>query len=177
LGPVRGWEGCPGLGRPHAAPCRIPLADIAQQQHPSAPWRRTSLVSIANALVRRICSRSAAPRPMGRRAHGGPSRMSTPRPISARQRARIDIGERSPVRTPYYSRFILLGGGSMGNLAIGRDRQYGVAPMCQGVSNFPSQIECLGHPTRPALMHTGSPTVADLKSRRGGAGAPPGSRV
>jgi hypothetical protein len=71
-----GLEGDWGrLPLPCSNTTEFPHTDIALQQRPSAPRRRTSLMSIANMLVRRVCGRSADPRQMGRRARGGPSRM------------------------------------------------------------------------------------------------------
>jgi hypothetical protein len=83
-GGLGAWEGCPSMQQ---HPCSNTTSAITQQPLPSAPRRRTSLLSIGNALVSRVCGRSANPRPMGRMPRGGTSRGSAPRPNSTQQRA------------------------------------------------------------------------------------------
>jgi hypothetical protein len=133
-------------------------------------------MSIANELVRRVCGR-VNPRQMGRWARGGRSRMSTPRPISARQRARIDIGERSLLRTPYHLRFC-----RGADPACGRNYKMWWAPMamCHLVPRplawVPPQLQSLS-PERGGHSQAGMQGSAAKSQVSEFAPAPPTRRV
>jgi hypothetical protein len=96
---------------------------------------------------------------------------------AARRSAKLyDISDRRTVATPYHLLFILLGWGGMANPACGGNKQIRMAACGWGCEYFPSQQGCLGCPARPAPRAMGSPTYAQLKSRRGAPGSQPGSR-
>jgi hypothetical protein len=177
VGASEGLGGLPlGAWEAPCSPMQSPPCSLAQQQRPSPPRRRTSLVSIVNALVRRICDRSAAPRQMGRWACEGHRGCRLRGPI-ARGSADGSTLENADLFEPHTTR----DSSFWGRDGV-RDGPTYLILVCggphgvHGVVLLQPQKWYQDRPARPAPLHLGSPIVAELKSRRGGAGAPPGSR-
>jgi hypothetical protein len=159
------WEGCPSMQQ---HPCSITTSAITQQPLPSAPRRRTSLLSIGNALVSRVCGRSANPRPMGRMLRGGTSRGPTPRPKSTQQRAWAGNLRRGPGTRVMARVFRVSGVDRKHQRALCSNTKWWASEVCLKCTNFQALPQPSGGAPRAETRAAAAPYHGQLKSGRRG---------